>query len=82
MSGRDENDLSDAEIAAMWDEGEPVELATVRYTVNPSPWTPLLPRTAARLGTYRTAVVNFASFAAGAVRYPVRMEDRAAGTAR
>jgi hypothetical protein len=38
MYDRDENDLTDAEVKAMWDEGESVALAASVVVVDPSPW--------------------------------------------
>jgi hypothetical protein len=34
----DENDLTDEEIMAMWDEAEPVELVVSTFEVDPSAW--------------------------------------------
>lgn len=78
MGYPDENDLSDIAIKAMWDEGEPVELAgrspRPMVEIAPSPWTQLGPYTAAR-GQVTRRVVYLSYFGAATGRYAVRPAD-------
>jgi hypothetical protein len=75
MGYPDENDLPDTAIKAMWDEGEPVELAAgpqgIVVEVTPSPpWYQPTPRTSPTGWITRT-VVYLSSFGAGTARYPM-----------
>lgn len=74
MPQRDENDLTDAEVRAMWEEGEPVELVTSVFHVDPSPWVEEPADTAPR-GFIDRAVTYYSFFGAGSVRYPLRLAD-------
>ncbi len=73
-----ENDLPDAAIKAMWDEGEPVELADrsprPAVEIAPSPWTQLGPYTAAQ-GQVTRRVVYLSYFGAATGRYSVRLSE-------
>lgn len=78
MEHPDENDLPDSAIKAMWDEGEPVELAagpvgTIIH-VAPSPWSKPPPNTALT-GEIQRSVTYFSFFGAGTPRYPVKLTD-------
>jgi len=75
---RDENELPDAAIVAMWEEAEPVELAAgplavaIRFT--PSPWLQPAPRTTVT-GRIDRWLVNLSSFGAASTRYPATLAD-------
>lgn len=74
MRHRDENDLTDAEVRAMWDEGEPVQLVTSVFNVDSSPWV-VEPANTAPRGSFDWAVTYYSFFGAGSVRYPLRLTD-------
>jgi len=74
MGHGDENDLTDAEVRAMWDEGEPVALAVSVFDVDPSPWVVEQSNTAPR-GFLGKAITYYSFFGAGRVRYPLRVSD-------
>jgi hypothetical protein len=78
MEYPDENDLPDSAIKAMWDEGEPVELATGPeqpiVEVAPSRWSQPPPGTTVA-GRIKRMVVYFSSFGAATTRYPVNLAD-------
>jgi hypothetical protein len=74
MGHRDENDLTDAEVRAMWDEGEPAALAVSVFDVDPSPWV-VEPSNTAPRGFLGKAITYYSFFGAGRVRYPFRMSD-------
>lgn len=81
MEYPDENDLPDSAIRAMWDEGEPVELAAGPerpvVEITPSPWSQPTPGTTVA-GRIERRVVYLSSFGAATTRYPVKLTD--AGT--
>jgi hypothetical protein len=83
MGFHDENDLPDTAIKAMWDEGEPVELAdgpegtVVEVTPSP-PWYQPTPKTTATGWISRT-VVYLSSFGAATARYPVDLHRAGTG---
>jgi hypothetical protein len=81
MGYADENDLPDATIKAMWDEGEPIELATGPETtvvqVTPSLWYQPAPQTAPT-GWITRRIVYLSSFGAATVRLPIDLHS--AGT--
>jgi hypothetical protein len=78
MEYLDENDLPDSAIKAMWDEGEPVDLAAGPerpvVEIAPSPWSRPTPGTtvAGRIGR---RVIYLSSFGADTTRYPVNLTD-------
>lgn len=78
MGYPDENDLPDAAIKAMWDEGKPVELADrlprPAVEVVPSPWTQLGPNTAAR-GQVTRRIVYLSYFGAATGGFQVRLAN-------
>jgi hypothetical protein len=78
MEYPDENDLPDSAIRAMWDAGEPVELAAgperAVVEVTPSPWSRPAPGTIVA-GRIERMVVYLSSFGAGTMRYPVNLAD-------
>jgi hypothetical protein len=78
MDYPDENDLPDSAIKAMWDEGEPVELATEphRPVVNaaPSPWFHPAPTTTL-VGRMKRMIVYFSSFGAATAPYTTDLPD-------
>jgi hypothetical protein len=81
MGYADENDLPDTAIKAMWDEGEPVELAAgpegTVVEITPSLWYKPAPKTTPTGWVSRT-VVYLSSFGAATARYP--MDLHGAGT--
>jgi hypothetical protein len=78
MEHPDENDLPDSAIKAMWDEGEPVELAAgperVVVEVTPSRWGRLAPGTTVA-GRIERWLLDLKSFGAATTRYPVNLTD-------
>jgi hypothetical protein len=78
MEYPDENDLPDSAIKAMWDEGEPVELATGPeqpiVEITPSRWSWPAPGTTVA-GRINQMVVYFSSFGAATTRYPLNLAD-------
>jgi hypothetical protein len=78
MDYPDENDLPDTAVKAMWDEGEPVELAAgpERPTVEvaSSPWNRPAPNTTLR-GWVLQSVVYLSFFGAATARYPVDLTE-------
>jgi hypothetical protein len=74
MAYTDENDLPDAAIKAMWDEGEPIELAAgperIVVQVTPSRWYKPAPQTTPT-GWITKSVVYFSSFGVASVRHPM-----------
>jgi hypothetical protein len=78
MEYPDENDLPDHAIRAMWEAGEPVELATGPQQpvveVAPSRWSWPAPGTTVT-GRIIRRVLNLKSFGAATTHYPVGLAD-------
>lgn len=78
MGYPDENDLPDAAIKAMWDEGEPVELADRPprpvVEMSQSPWGQPTAQTASQ-GWVTRRVAYLSYFGAATAHYPARLAD-------
>jgi hypothetical protein len=78
MDYPDENDLPDTAVKAMWDEGEPVELAAGPerpiVEVASSPWNRPAPDTTPT-GWIMRSVVYLSSFGAATARFPVNLSE-------
>jgi hypothetical protein len=78
MEYPDENDLPDRAISAMWDEGEPVELAAgperTVVEIAPSRWSWPAPGTTVA-GRIMRWVFDLKSFGAATTHHPVSLAD-------